>query len=165
MACPPASRWQAVTVSNSMRCSGPCRATRLSPRRHRGCLEPRPLLTNDNDQKGRTLGFFDKLLSNLGGGAGPSCPTCGGTLDNEDLVEGSYWCESCGLLLKAQGDELVDVKSLRGSGRSGRTCEACQGSLDDGDHYLPYEDGRNSHAYIRCSCGHENIQYGFGEDD
>jgi tRNA(Ile2) C34 agmatinyltransferase TiaS len=61
------------------------------------------------------MGFFDKLLSNFGGGeARPPCPTCGGMLDNEALVEGSYWCGSCGSLFREQGDELVDVKSLRG---------------------------------------------------
>jgi len=107
------------------------------------------------------MGFFDKLLSNVGGGAPPSCPTCGGALDGDGLVEGSSWCVSCGSLFKTQDGELVDVKSLRSSGR---TCAACQRSLDDGDHYLPYEDGGNAHAYIRCRCGHENIQDGFGGD-
>ena len=59
----------------------------------------------------------------------------------------------------------MSVKSLSQGGSHGRTCEVCQSSLNDGDHYLPYEDGGDTQAYIRCRCGHENIQYGFGGDD
>ncbi len=110
------------------------------------------------------MGFFDKLLNSMGGGPGrPSCPTCGGALDPEGLIEGSYWCESCGTVFVDQINELVDLKELR---PSGRTCTWCEASLDDGDHYLPYEDGSNSHAYIICpSCKGQNTQHGFGEDD
>jgi hypothetical protein len=108
--------------------------------------------------------FFDKLLSSIGGGGPrPPCPKCGGALDPEGLKEGSYWCESCGTLFVDQINELVDLKSLR---PSGRTCVWCEESLDAGVHYLPYEDGSTPHAYIICpSCNQENIQYGFGEDD
>lgn len=46
------------------------------------------------------------------------------------------------------------------------TCENCQQSLADSFLTLPWEDGDNSHAYVTCPyCRHENIKYGFGEDD
>lgn len=108
-----------------------------------------------DDQKGRALGFFGKLLSNFGGGA-ESCPTCGGALDNDGLADGVFWCEGCSRLVRPENGA---------AGGSGRTCAACEASLDDGDHYLPYEDGSNAYAYIRCRCGFENIQFGFSEDD
>jgi hypothetical protein len=113
------------------------------------------------------LGFLNKLLENLGGGDSLPCPRCGGALDNEALVEGSWWCDSCGSLFREQGDELEYLPPgyLDGEkGTHGRVCEACQRTLNDGDHYLPYEDGSNPDAYIRCRCGHVNILYGFGGD-
>jgi hypothetical protein len=110
------------------------------------------------------MGLLGKLLGGLGGGSAPPCPSCGATLDGGDLVAGSYWCESCRSLFKTVDGELFDVKSLRSGGAG--SCEICQSSLFGGTSYLPYEDGSNSHAYIVCpSCGHENIRYGFGEDD
>ena len=110
------------------------------------------------------MGLFDKLLNSIGGRTAPTCPTCGKPLDNEELVQGSYWCDACGALYTTLGSELVDVKELRDS-YGDESCEICQASLSGAVSYLPYEDGRNSHAYIKCaSCGHENIRYGFGED-
>lgn len=107
------------------------------------------------------MGLLGKLLGGLGGGSAPPCPSCGATLDGEDLVAGSYWCESCGSLFKTVDGELFDAKS-----GGADSCEICQSSLTGATSYLPYEDGSNSHAYIVCpSCGHENIRYGFGEDD
>jgi len=47
-----------------------------------------------------------------------------------------------------------------------RQCIACQGDLSDGERTLPWEDGDNPRAYIKCpACGEENILDGFGEDD
>lgn len=111
------------------------------------------------------MGLLSKLLGELGGGSAPPCPSCGATLDGDDLVAGSYWCESCGSLFKTVDEELSDAKSLRSGGGAG-SCEICQSSLSGGTSYLPSEDGSNPHAYIVCpSCGHENIRNGFGEDD
>jgi len=44
-------------------------------------------------------------------------------------------------------------------------CENCGQSLAGSDFSLPWEDGNNPNAYVRCwFCGHKTIQYGFGED-
>lgn len=111
------------------------------------------------------MGFFDSLLSRIGNGPTDTCPMCAGTLDSEEHGDGSYWCASCGVLYKTVGGELVDVKDLRESeGHAGGTCEMCQASLSGGDSYLPYEDGSNSLAYMKCpSCGYKNEREGFGE--
>ena len=46
------------------------------------------------------------------------------------------------------------------------TCENCGKPLSGGELTLPWEDGNNSDAYVKCPhCGYKNIQYGFGEDD
>ncbi|WP_225828396.1 hypothetical protein [Streptomyces naphthomycinicus] len=61
--------------------------------------------------------------------------------------------------------ELTDAMHMS-SRSSGGGCAMCQASLARGERYLPYEDGSTPYAYISCpSCGHENIRYGFGEDD
>ena len=45
-------------------------------------------------------------------------------------------------------------------------CISCGGSLAGAELTLPWEDGDNSHAYVRCPhCGFENIKYGYGDDD
>ena len=109
------------------------------------------------------MGFLDRLIGSLGGSSAESCPKCGSTLDSEHLVPGSYWCQACGSLYRTEGGALADVKDLR---EAAGNCEACRSSLSGGESYLPYEDGSNSDAYVKCpSCGHENIRYGFGEDD
>lgn len=93
----------------------------------------------------------------------PNCSSCGAALDGELTVKGHWWCDSCGIAYKEVAGELVDLKDLRSSGPGG-TCGACSSSLTGGDAYLPYEDGSNEYAYIRCpSCGHQNIREGFGE--
>ncbi len=47
-----------------------------------------------------------------------------------------------------------------------RTCISCGQSLERGKLVLPWEDGDNPSAYVRCPhCGYENIMAGFGEDD
>lgn len=45
-------------------------------------------------------------------------------------------------------------------------CIACGQSLRGGDFVLPWEEGDNPGAFIRCPhCGYENDRDGFGEDD
>lgn len=45
-------------------------------------------------------------------------------------------------------------------------CIACGQSLRGGDYVLPWEEGDNPSAFIRCPhCGYENERDGFGEDD
>lgn len=117
------------------------------------------------------MGFLNRLIGSTGGGSEPPCPSCGATLDGEELIEGSYWCDSCGLVI-TDGGELINVKPgderiMRPSRSSdgGDSCEACQASLAGAERYLPYENGSNPDAYIECrSCGHENVRHGFGED-
>ena len=59
-----------------------------------------------------------------------------------------------------------DTLSQSGEGWEMGECENCQGSLAGGDVTLPWEDGNNAYAYVVCRhCGHENTEYGFGEDD
>lgn len=46
------------------------------------------------------------------------------------------------------------------------TCECWGCSLKGTVLTLPWEDGYNSYAYVTCpSCGYENIEEVFGEDD
>lgn len=45
-------------------------------------------------------------------------------------------------------------------------CENCRRSLAGGGLTVPWEDGNNPYAYVRCRhCGHNTTVYGFGEDD
>ncbi len=114
------------------------------------------------------MGFMKRLVEAIGSGSDPSCPRCGSTLDGEEMIEGSYWCESCPGLVITDGDELAYVRpdDPRIQPQEDRDpCISCQASLSGGTSYMPYEDGSNSHAYIVCpSCGTENIREGFGED-
>ena len=44
-------------------------------------------------------------------------------------------------------------------------CAGCGRELK-GTLTLPWEDGYNPEAYVRCKyCGYENTVYGYGEDD
>jgi hypothetical protein len=106
--------------------------------------------------------FSDKLLGSIGGGGDSldNCPYCGRPLSG-------FGCLSCDVEFVMEGGKLVERGlSSRGSSDNSGSCEMCQASLHGADRYLPYEDGSNSRAYIKCSsCGHENNRYGFGEDD
>ena len=108
------------------------------------------------------MGFLDKLLGSFGGSTA-TCPWCDATIHGDDE---RYECPNCvGGVFFMEDGQLVD-SIHRGSRSSGGSCEMCQASLAGGEQSLPYEDGSTSHAYIKCpSCGHENIRYGFGEDD
>lgn len=45
-------------------------------------------------------------------------------------------------------------------------CIICGESITGKSLTLPWEDGDNPDAYVRCpNCGYENIVYGYGEDD
>lgn len=45
-------------------------------------------------------------------------------------------------------------------------CIGCGRPLTGGERVLPWEDGDNPDAYIRCPhCGCKNFRYGFGEED
>ena len=45
-------------------------------------------------------------------------------------------------------------------------CISCGESLMGGTLVLPWEDGDNPYAYVKCPhCGYENIKLGYGEDD
>lgn len=45
-------------------------------------------------------------------------------------------------------------------------CISCGRPLAGCELTLPWEDGDNPTAYVRCPrCGYENIRYGFGEDE
>ncbi len=79
-------------------------------------------------------------------------------------------CDSCNrIFTESQVEEYwanhSEEEGLDEFDKAG-TCESCGQSLYGGVGSLPWEDGDNAYAYIRCPhCGHENIQYGFGEDD
>lgn len=46
------------------------------------------------------------------------------------------------------------------------TCLKCGQEIKRAILTLPWEDGDNPYAYVRCPyCGYENIQAGYGEDD
>ncbi|MBP5773076.1 MAG: hypothetical protein J6W35_03295 [Eubacterium sp.] len=45
-------------------------------------------------------------------------------------------------------------------------CCNCGEPLDGGELILPWEDGDNSSAYVKCpNCGAKNYVDGYGEDD
>jgi hypothetical protein len=107
------------------------------------------------------------FVENFGtvGSSEPDCPICHTALKSDGTYGRGYACPNCadGTVYRVEDGNL---NGYRSSGGGERTCERCQSSLSRGDHYLPYEDGSNSHAYIICPvCKHKNIQHGFGEDD
>jgi predicted RNA-binding Zn-ribbon protein involved in translation (DUF1610 family) len=116
------------------------------------------------------MGFVGRLLGIRGSTSGPPCPDCGRSLWRDSDQPGRYECrnDGCagwGLYNDADG-VLLDPPSLAQREGGGPGCEMCESSLAGGVRYLPYENGGNPDAYIVCpSCGHENVQYGFGGDD
>lgn len=110
------------------------------------------------------MGFFDNLFGGGSGGVTATCLTCGATMKSDDGNDDRFECPNCRGVFFVENGELIDPWN-RPTGSAGK-CEICQSSLKGGDGSLPWEDGNNANAYIRCSsCGHENIRYGFGEDD
>lgn len=113
------------------------------------------------------MGFLGKLFGSIGAGSGRACPDCGESLW-ADSGGGRYECHNGACMgwrvYFDEGGVLVDPSTRSKSG--GGSCAVCQSSLSGGTSYLPYEDGNNSDAYISCpSCQHQNVRYGFGEDD
>jgi RNase P subunit RPR2 len=63
---------------------------------------------------------------------------------------------------KTNTDDKVQVRTKKRP-----ECESCQQTLTEKAVLtLPWEDGNNRYAYVRCPwCGHKNTVYGYGEDD
>ncbi len=117
------------------------------------------------------MGRLDKSAGNIGGNSARPCPECGHYMraDSDEFV-GSRWecrndsCHEWGTTyFDNNGVLVVAVRSVKPGDR--RFCVWCQEPLSRGVHYLPWEDGSNSHAYIICpSCKQENTSYGLGGD-
>ena len=117
-----------------------------------------------NISKEYKVGFLNKLF---GVGDAEKCPVCGSVLHKDNPSD--YKCPKCNICFhKDHGvGELMTAEELdrRIDQRAG-TCENCQQSLRFGDFVHPWEQGNNSNAYVTCPhCGHENIKYGYGEDE
>lgn len=109
------------------------------------------------------MGLFDKLFGSGTSGSFEICPTCGAPL-NED-GEDRFECSKCHQVAFRENGEIVDAFSRHAklANNNAGTCESCQQSLAGCSTIVPWEDGNNADAYIRCPyCGHKNIKYGFG---
>jgi len=76
-----------------------------------------------------------------------------------------FECSNCsdGGIFFMENVDLVD--SMHRGKASSESCISCGQTLR-GDLTLPWEDGDNANAYVRCKyCGYENIKSGYGEDD
>jgi DNA-directed RNA polymerase subunit RPC12/RpoP len=112
------------------------------------------------------MGLFDKLFGRGTSGNSEICPTCGAPLHGDDYDDNRFECSKCHHVAFRVNGEIVDAFSPKRFNNNPGTCESCQQSLAGGDRSLPWEDGDNANAYIRCPhCSHKNIKYGFGEDD
>lgn len=97
----------------------------------------------------------------------PRCPFCGGMVRG-DAPDAHFWfiCKPCGARYCLVDGELISPAEWGRRKRNDRPCSMCGSSLSGGELTLPWEDGNNAHAYVRCpTCGYNNIRYGFGEDD
>jgi DNA-directed RNA polymerase subunit RPC12/RpoP len=111
------------------------------------------------------MGLFGKLFGGGSSGESVICSQCGSPM--KESGEDRYECSNpnCYNVSFRENGEIVDAFSPRRRG-SGDTCDSCGQSLSGGDLTLPWEDGDNAEAYVRCKyCGHKNIKYGYGEDD
>jgi len=110
------------------------------------------------------MGLFDKLFGGGTSGDPVICSECGSPMSESG--EDRYECSNpnChGVSFRENGEIVNAFERRRGSAG---TCESCGQSLSRGDFSLPWEDGNNAYAYVRCPyCGHKNIKYGYGEDD
>lgn len=102
------------------------------------------------------------LLGGVIGGSKKTCPWCGAKMDGDGI---RFECPNCiGGVFFMEDGELVDSMN-RGRRSSSETCINCGQPLR-GDLTLPWADGDNDNAYVRCKhCGYENIKFGYGEDD
>ena len=101
------------------------------------------------------------------------CPKCGSYVTSKDVRHTGtvyLWCNRCHANIpesrvKKYWETHNEPEGVSNSADGG-TCESCGQSLSGGDFSLPWEDGNNANAYVRCRyCGHKNIKYGYGEDD
>mgnify|MGYP005487256127 CR=1 FL=1 len=107
---------------------------------------------NDDDDDEADI-FFDKR----------TCTRCGSTMQGDGC---RFECPECGVLFLEDGEYLTPDERMMKSAGSGRTCDNCGKPLRGGQLTLPWENGGNPNAFVRCPhCGYSNIQYGFGEDD
>jgi len=94
-----------------------------------------------------------------------TCPNCNWPLN--EAGKDRFECSNpkCGIVAVRVGNEIMDVNDRRRRGGGAGKCENCQQSLDRGSLTLPWADGNNPQAYVRCPyCGHKNIRHGYGED-
>ncbi len=106
------------------------------------------------------MGLFGNLIKSISESS-EKCPWCGSSMDGDGE---RFECPNCtgGVFFKEDG-KIVD--SMHRGKTSHETCISCGQPLR-GDLTVPWEDGDNANAYIRCKyCGYENIKYGYGEDD
>jgi hypothetical protein len=111
------------------------------------------------------MGFFDKLFSKGTSEESVICYICDSPMheDGEDRYECSN--PNCTVVSFRKNGEIISNFEIW-HGRKGGTCESCRQSLDRGVFSLPWEDGDNPNAYVKCpNCGHDNIKYGYGGDD
>jgi len=84
------------------------------------------------------------------------------------LFLGINWCYNKGRRYfsdKKMQKQLEAAKSKIKESISKMECVNCQKSLENGEFRAPWENGDNSHAYVKCrSCGSENILEGYGEE-
>ena len=95
-----------------------------------------------------------------------TCPNCGWPLN--DTGDDRFECSNpkCHCVAFRVNGEIMDAFDPRRRGGAAGRCECCQQSLNGGSLTLPWEDGNNAYAYVRCPhCGHKNIRDGYGEDD
>lgn len=111
------------------------------------------------------MGLLGKLFGGGYSGESVTCSKCGSLMNESG--EDRYECSNpiCDNVSFRENGVIVDAFSPRRLGGGG-TCESCGQSLSGSDLSLPWEDGDNAEAYVTCKyCGHENIKYGYGEDD
>jgi DNA-directed RNA polymerase subunit RPC12/RpoP len=108
------------------------------------------------------MDFFSKLFDKGASGGTEICPSCGSPMDEAEL-EGKYVCQKSHHIFWKVNGKFVEPFSPEHLGRTVGTCESCQRSLSGGETTLPWEDGNNANAYIKCPhCGHKNIKDGYG---
>ena len=93
------------------------------------------------------------------------CPWCKWPL--EDFGDGRFECTNkkhVGGVYFSKNGKLISVDELHQ--QQDIKCIYCGISMRNGVSSLPYENGNNAYASIRCPhCGSENIFDGFGFDD
>ena len=113
------------------------------------------------------------------------CDYCNDYLNSQSGFHdgcGEWTCTKCGQINPINEDEIIgyddfgdddfgndasydfDLGVSTSVGRN--VCISCGQSISRGYLTVPWEDGDNPYAYVRCPyCGYENIQDGMGGDD